>query len=187
MTMQSRHPLERVMVNLETNYGATPAGIEETNRLLAGYLGLPPCDFTSSPDIVRRLVPPGWACEVIGTEEGFSCLLRSRRRHGAGLRAFADMGAALGGGVGAPDRGRAQRGCGDRPVGGIRGTGSNAPRRARLGAGERLGAVGVEKRYASGDARPSTGFLGGKIWPRLIADKPQQKLHKRLVFNEQFT
>ena len=72
----TRHPLERVSANLETNYGATPAGIEETNELLARYLGLPRYDFTSSPERARRLVPPGWACEVIETEEGFSCLLR---------------------------------------------------------------------------------------------------------------
>ena len=76
MAMRKQHPLERVMANLETNYGATPEGIEETNRLLAGYLGLPPCDFTSSPDTVRRLVPPGWTYEFCATADGgVSCLM----------------------------------------------------------------------------------------------------------------
>jgi hypothetical protein len=70
------HPLDDILIKLETNYSATQAGLEETNRQIAAYLGQPYCDFTRSPEVVRRLIPPGWVYLFADRADGYSCFMR---------------------------------------------------------------------------------------------------------------
>jgi hypothetical protein len=70
------HPLDQVLIRLETAVSETPEGLAETHRMLADYLGLPGLDF-SQGEVVRTLVPPGWEPDFWEMGEGWSCFMRS--------------------------------------------------------------------------------------------------------------
>ena len=70
------HPLDEIMIKLETNDSATQEGLEKTNREIAAYSGQPYCDFTRSPEMVKQMIPPGWVYVFADTAEGYSCLMR---------------------------------------------------------------------------------------------------------------